>query len=52
MEKIYLVMKRAGVFNVVMGILLTVAGILITVGSAFLTAYGVKLLKKKSELIF
>lgn len=52
MEKIYLVMKHAGVFNIVMGILLTVAGVLITVGSAFLTAYGVKLLKKKSELIF
>lgn len=52
MEKIYLVMKRAGVFNVVMGILLAVASVLLAVGSAFLTAYGVKLLKKKSELIF
>lgn len=52
MEKIYITMKRAGVYNIVCGILLAVTGVMTTVGSAFLIAHGTKLLKKKSELMF
>ena len=36
MEKVYLTMKNAGVFNVVMGILLAVGSVAAAVGSAFL----------------
>ena len=52
MEKIYLTMKRAGVLNIVFGILLAVGSLLTAVGSAFMIMYGAKLLKKKSELMF
>lgn len=52
MEKVYLSMKNAGVFNVVFGILLAVGSIATAVGSAFLIVHGAKLLKKKSEIMF
>ena len=52
MEKIYLTMKHAGIYNIVCGILMAVFGVLAAVGSAFLISYGAKLLKKKSELMF
>lgn len=52
MEKVYLTMKNAGVFNVVLGILLAVGSIATAVGSAFLIMHGAKLLKKKSEIMF
>ena len=52
MEKVYLAMKNAGVYNVVMGILLAVVSVAATVGSAFLIMHGTRLLKKKSEIMF
>lgn len=52
MEKVYLTMKHAGVFNIVSGILLAVGSIVTAVGSAFMIMYGAKLLKKKSEIMF
>ena len=52
MEKVYLTMKNAGVFNVVMGILLAVGSVAAAVGGAFLIMHGAKLLKKKSEIMF
>jgi len=52
MEKVYLTMKNAGFFNVVMGILLAVGSVAVAVGSAFLIMHGAKLLKKKSEIMF
>lgn len=52
MEKVYLSMKNAGVFNVVFGIVLAVGSIAAAVGGAFLIAHGAKLLKKKSEIMF
>lgn len=52
MEKVYLTMKNAGVFNVVCGILLAVGSVAAMVGSAFLIVHGAKLLKKKSEIMF
>ena len=52
MEKVYLTMKNAGVFNVVCGILFAIAGVAMTVGSAFLIVHGAKLLKRKSEIMF
>ncbi len=52
MEKVYLSMKNAGIFNVVFGILLAVGSIVTAVGSAFLIVHGAKLLKKKSEIMF
>lgn len=52
MEKVYLSMKKAGIFNVVFGILLAVGSIATAVGSAFLIVHGAKLLKKKSEIMF
>lgn len=52
MEKVYLSMKNAGIFNVVFGILLAVGSVSTAVGSAFLIMHGTKLLKKKSEIMF
>ena len=52
MEKVYLTMKNAGIFNVVFGILLAVVSVAAAVGSAFLIMHGAKLLKKKSEIMF
>ncbi len=52
MEKVYLSMKNAGIFNVVFGILLAVGSVLTAVGSAFLIMHGARLIKKKSELLF
>ena len=52
MEKVYLTMKHAGVFNIVFGILLAIGSVATAVGSAFLIMYGTKLLKKKSEIMF
>ena len=52
MEKVYLTMKNAGVFNVVLGVLLAVGSIATAVGSAFLIVHGAKLLKRKSEIMF
>ena len=52
MEKVYLTMKNAGVFNVVIGILMAVAGVAAAVGGAFAIMHGAKLLKKKSEIMF
>ena len=52
MEKVYLAMKNAGVFNVVFGIVLAVASIAAAVGGAFLIVHGAKLLKRKSEIMF
>jgi hypothetical protein len=49
MEKIYNTMKSVGVWNLVMGILLIVSGV---VSGILLILNGVKLLKKKSELLF
>lgn len=49
MEKIYKTMKSVGVWNLTMGILLIVAGL--TAG-ILLILNGVKLLKKKSDLLF
>ncbi|MGB4658526.1 MAG: hypothetical protein WBI07_05060 [Mobilitalea sp.] len=49
MEKIYQTMRSAGVWNLVMGILLIVAGI---VSGILLIINGATLLKKKSDLLF
>ena len=52
MEKVYLTMKSAGIFNVVFGIVLAVASIATAVGGAFMIVHGAKLLKKKSDIMF
>ena len=52
MEKVYLTMKNAGIFNVVFGIVLAVASVAAAVGGAFMIVNGAKLLKKKSEIMF
>lgn len=52
MEKVYLSMKNAGIFNVVFGILLAVGSLLSAVGSAFLIMHGAKLMKRKSDILF
>jgi len=52
MEKVYLTMKNAGVFNVVMGIVLAIAGVATAVGGAFMIMHGAKLLKRKSDIMF
>jgi len=52
MEKVYVTMKNAGVFNIVMGILLAVGSVAAAVGSAFLIMHGAKLIKRKSEIMF
>ena len=52
MEKVYLTMKNAGVFNVVVGIVMTIAGAAAAVGGAFMIMHGAKLLKRKSEIMF
>lgn len=49
MEKIYKTMKSSGVSNLVLGIILIVVSTLI---GAFMIVNGVKLLKRKSGLIF
>ncbi len=52
MEKVYLSMKNAGVYNIIFGILMAVGSIAAAVGSAFLIVHGAKLLKRKSEIMF
>jgi len=49
MEKIYNTMKSVGVWNLVLGIVLILSSL--TAG-IFLIINGVKLLKKKSDLLF
>ncbi len=49
MEKVYRSMKSVGVANLVMGILVIVIGAVI---GSFIIANGVKLLKRKSDLLF
>jgi hypothetical protein len=49
MEKIYNTMRSVGVWNLVLGILLILAGI---VSGILMILNGVKLLKKKSDLLF
>lgn len=49
MEKIYHTMKSVGVWNLVLGILMMIAGV---ASGVLLILNGVKLLKKKSELLF
>ncbi|MDF2542116.1 MAG: putative rane protein [Herbinix sp.] len=49
MEKIYKTMKKVGVGNLVIGILLIVAGI---VSGVFVIVNGAILLKKKSDILF
>jgi len=52
MEKVYLAMKNAGTFNVVVGILMAIAGVAAAVGGAFMIMHGAKLLKRKSDIMF
>ena len=52
MEKVYLTMKNAGIFNVVVGIVMAFAGVAAAVGGAFMIMHGAKLLKRKSEIMF
>lgn len=52
MEKVYLAMKKAGVFNVVFGIVLAVTSVAAAVGGAFMIVHGARLLKRKSEIMF
>jgi hypothetical protein len=49
MEKIYNTMKAVGVWNLVLGILMIITGI---AAGVLLILNGVRLLKKKSELLF
>ena len=49
MEKVYKTMNAAGVFNLVMGILVIIAG---TLTGAFLIMMGGKLLHRKKDIIF
>lgn len=49
MEKIYKTMKSVGVWNLVLGIVLMVSSL---IAGIFLIINGVKLLKKKSDLLF
>ena len=52
MEKVYVTMKNAGVFNVVVGIVMAIAGVAAAVGGAFAIVHGAKLLKRKYEIMF
>ena len=52
MEKVYVTMKNAGIFNVVVGFVMAIAGIAAAVGGAFAIVHGAKLLKRKSEIMF
>lgn len=49
MEKVYKTMNMAGVFNLVMGILITVMGAL---AGAFMITVGGKLLSRKKDITF
>lgn len=52
MEKVFITMKNAGIFNIVFGVLLTVFSVAATVGGAFMIVHGAKLTKRKSEIMF
>lgn len=49
MEKVYHTMKSVGVWNLVLGIIMVVTG---AVAGALLIVNGVKLLRKKSDILF
>ncbi|WP_434309059.1 hypothetical protein [Hominifimenecus sp. rT4P-3] len=49
MEKVYQSMKSAGIFNLVMGILVIVAGAIV---GSFAIVHGALLLRRKNEITF
>lgn len=49
MEKVYKTMNSAGIFNLVIGILVIVAG---SLTGSFLITMGAKLLHRKKDIIF